>query len=77
MFREAFDITPDDVTDLDQSTQAIYVGGAGDLTVHLVRDDGVPVAVTFKNIIAGTVLPIFVKRVLTSTTATDLIGLRS
>jgi len=78
MYREAFDITPNDTTDLDKIAQGIYVGVGGDLTVHIARDDGVtPVVVTFKNVPAGFVLPIFVKRVLTTTTATDLIGLRS
>lgn len=65
-------ITPSDT--VDQFFAAIYVGGAGDVSV--VMEAG-GTAVTFKAPPVGTILPIRVKRVnATLTTATLLIGLQ-
>lgn len=67
-----FSITPDDNTDLAQSTRGIYVGGDGNLEVHSVSGN----AVIFIGVVAGSVLPIRCRRVLAaSTTATNIIGL--
>ena len=70
--RRAFEITPDDVVQLDNVTRYVYVGSTGDLTVILASDSA---SVTFKAVHAGTLLPIRVKFVLTSSTASDLVGL--
>jgi hypothetical protein len=69
----AYAITPADDADLPRSTRSIYVGGAGDVNVVLANDD---TNVIFVNVAAGSVLPIRVKKVLsTDTTATDLVAL--
>lgn len=69
----AFAITPDDDTDLTIVPRALYVGGAGDIVVNMFRDG---TAITFVGVTAGTVLPIRVLRVKsTSTTATSILGL--
>lgn len=66
-------ITPHNSTDLDEPTRAVYVGGAGNIAA--VMPDGGS-AVVFTAVPAGTVLPIQVRRInSTSTTATDLIAL--
>jgi len=71
-------ITPNDNIDLNLSsvemyTQAIYIGGAGDLRVMLLDNT---VAVTFVGVKAGGVYPFKIKRVYsTGTTATNLVGL--
>lgn len=65
-------ITPDNSTDLTDTTRAIYVGTAGDLTVDM-EDDGTNV--TFQNVPVG-ILPIRVTRVYaTGTGASDLVAL--
>lgn len=70
--RDFYSITPQDDTDLSSIPRAIYVGGAGDLTVTSL--DGT--TVTFVAVPAGTVLPIMPSRVEnTNTTATNLVGL--
>jgi hypothetical protein len=68
-----FAIEPSDVTGLPQATKAIYVGGAGDVTVRTVRADA---DVTFRNVPAGSILDIRVNAVRASgTSATDLVAL--
>ena len=69
-------ITPSDSADLplywNEWPRGLYVGGDGN--VSAVRVDGV--AVTFAGAKAGTVIPISVKRInSTSTTATNLVAL--
>lgn len=65
-------IVPDDAAGLGQATRAIYVGGAGALTVRLLGGD----VVTFAALPAGTLLPVRVTEVrATGTTATALVGL--
>ncbi|WP_338719499.1 hypothetical protein [Devosia sp. XK-2] len=66
-----FAITPSDAADLSEVTRAIYVGGAGNLAVRLLSGADV----TFAAVSAGTVLPIRALRVLTASTATNLVGL--
>lgn len=66
----AFAITPSDVTDI--SATSLYIGGAGNLAVLTAGAD----TVTFNGVLAGTILPVEVTRVLsTGTTATNIIGL--
>jgi len=68
----AFAITGNDSTDLTIFPRAIYVGGAGNVKVITLGGD----TVTFSGMLAGTVLPVRVKRVFsTDTTATNLLGL--
>jgi len=72
-YRHGFAITPNDSADLGTPTQAIWVGGTGDLTVLLENDT---VAVQFVNIPDGTLLQIRAVRVYdTGTDATNLVGL--
>lgn len=69
----AFSITPNDSTELDVATRAIYVGSTGDLTVELLKDS---TAVTFVNVLSGSILPLRAKKVLsTGTTASNIVGL--
>jgi hypothetical protein len=69
----AYAITPDDVDDLPRATRSVYVGGAGNISVVMASDD---TTVAFINVAAGSVLPIRVKKVLsTDTTANNLVAL--
>lgn len=64
-------VTPSDSTDLAYVSRALWVGGAGNVAVVMASG----AAVTFSNIAAGTLLPIRVSRVKsTSTTATLLVS---
>lgn len=68
---DAFEITPGP-TDFEKSCRAIYVGGAGDISLLTIRGS----TVTFANVPAGLILPVQATRVLsTGTTATSLVGL--
>lgn len=65
-------VTPSDSTDITRNSRGIYVGGAGNLAVTMVGGGNV----TFVGVAAGTILPIRVSRVLsTSTTATSIVAL--
>ncbi|TBG78610.1 hypothetical protein ELG76_04140 [Rhizobium leguminosarum] len=65
-------ITPHDSTDLTYVTRGVYVGGAGNIVAVDERNN----PVTFTGVTAGTVLPIRVRRInSTSTTATSLVAL--
>lgn len=67
-----FAITPHDSTDFTFVTRGIYVGVGGDIVI-VMKSGG---ALTFKNAVAGSVIPVRATRVnSTSTTATNLIGL--
>lgn len=67
-------VTPDNSTLIATGvTRALYVGETGDITA-LMADGGT--AVLFKNVSAGTVLPIRVQRVnSTGTTAASIVAL--
>jgi hypothetical protein len=52
----------------------IYIGGAGNLIVIMAQDT-TNTLVTFNSVVAGTFLPIQVKRVNSTSTATNIMGL--
>ncbi len=66
-------VSPHDTNDLPSQTRGLYIGGAGNVVVILADDTA---SVTFTGVLAGSVLPIRVKRVLsTNTTATAIVAL--
>ena len=70
--REAFSVTPSDVTNLDRRTKGVWVGGAGDMSVVMHNGQ----TVTFPGILGGSLLPIAVTRInATGTTATGIVAL--
>lgn len=70
--KDAFDITPSDSADLSTYARSLYIGGAGDVNLDTVQGT----TIVFHAVPAGTILPVGVRRVRsTSTTATDIIGL--
>lgn len=64
-------ITKSDTVDLSHVTRAIYVGGAGNIAAVDVYGK----VVTFNGCVAGSILPIRVRRVNDATTATNLVAL--
>ena len=65
-------VTPHDSNDLTETTRALWVGGAGNISVIMEGGE----TVTFVGVAAGTLLPVRVTRVRsTSTTATDILAL--
>lgn len=71
---QAVAVTPHDVTVVPGPTRALWVGGAGNLTV-VMKDDNASVLI--ENVPQGTLLPISVKLVMaTGTSATKIIALR-
>lgn len=65
-------VTPSDSTDLSYTSRALYVGGAGNIVVTMAGGGDV----TFTAVPAGSILPVRVTRVKsTSTTATAIINL--
>lgn len=72
---DAVSVTPNDSADLAIVSRALYVGGAGNVTV--VMEDGEPGdTVVFSDVKSSTVLPIAVRRVMaTGTTATAIVAL--
>lgn len=70
--RHGFAVTPADDTPLAETTRALYVGGAGDVTLTLVSG----ATLGFANVPAGTLLPVRATAIkATGTTATALVGL--
>jgi hypothetical protein len=63
-------VTPSDTTQIN--CRALYIGGTGNVLVHMPNSE---VSVTFSNVLAGTVLPVSVRRVLAATTATNIVAL--
>jgi hypothetical protein len=69
---DAEEVTPHNTNELGYVSRALYVGGAGDLTVLMLNDQ----VVTFSAVPAGSLLPIRVKRVnSTGTTATAIVSI--
>jgi hypothetical protein len=69
--RYGSNVTKSDVTALDPLPKAIYVGTAGDVVVRFSTGSDV----TFKNVPAGTVLPIRPLYIRTASTASDFVTL--
>lgn len=68
-----FPINPDNSTELETVTKAIYVGSGGDITLRSAEGD---TDVTFRNVPGGYILDVRVRAIRSSgTTATDLVGL--
>lgn len=68
----AVSITPSDSSDLSPWIRALYIGGAGNVSVITAGGQ----TVTFSGLPAGTILPLHIRRVnATGTTATSLVGL--
>lgn len=70
--RTALAVTPNNDTVLQDGIRALYVGGAGNVSVVMAGGQ----TVTFSGVAAGTLLPIRVTRVrATDTTATLILAL--
>ena len=71
---DAVAVTPNDSTDLpDGVSEGLYVGMAGDIALIL---EDMSTSIIFKDLAAGVVHPLKVKRVLdTGTDATDIIAI--
>lgn len=70
--RNAAAVTPNDSTDLTTTARALWVGGAGDVSVITAGGD----TVTLEGAAAGGIIPVCVSRVrATGTTATDIVAL--
>ena len=63
-------VTPSDSTELN--CRALYIGGTGSVVVQMPNRD---VSVTFSGVLAGTILPVSARRVMASTTATNIVAL--
>ena len=70
-------VTPSDGTDLVATSRALWIGGAGAISVVMAGSRGNPGAtILLSGIAAGTLLPIAVNRVrATGTTATLIVSL--
>lgn len=70
--RKLTSITPSDSTELEFVTRALYIGGAGNISVVAADDTSAVIL----SVAAGAILPIRAKKVnSTSTTATGIVGL--
>jgi hypothetical protein len=65
-------VTPNTTTDLPRSpARSLYVGGAGNLVVDTAEGQ----TVTFTGVPAGFILPVSVRRVRATSTATNIVAL--
>lgn len=70
-YRGAVAVTTSDATVIPV-TRALYIGGAGNVVVRTVKGE----QITLTAVLAGTIYPIAVDKVLaTSTTATNIVAL--
>jgi len=66
-------VTPSDTANLSTPSRALYIGTAGDVAVIPA---GQTTPVTFVGVLAGSIIPVRVSRVLaTGTTADDILSL--
>ena len=68
----AYAATKDDDNDLPFTSRAVYCGGGGSLVVYM-EGNSTDTAITFSNVPQGSWLPIRAKRILESSSATDII----
>ncbi|RDE05435.1 spike base protein, RCAP_Rcc01079 family [Sphingomonas aracearum] len=74
--RHVTTLVPSDSTDLTDTPKGIYVGTGGDVKLIAVDAPASAPGVTFKNVPAGSLLPVRARRVLaTGTTAADMLVL--
>lgn len=64
-------VTPSDSLELPQISRAIYVGTGGNLVIEMLWGG----TVTFANVPSGSLLPIRARKVLSTSTATAIVGL--
>ena len=68
----AFAVTPNDSSDLAETTRALYIGTSGSVAAVMASGS----TVTFGSVQSGTTLPVRVTRILaTGTTASAIVGL--
>lgn len=65
-------VTASNSTDLT-GARGLFVGGAGNVSVRMVGDP--ETTVVFTGVVAGSILPVRVTRVMAATTATDITAL--
>lgn len=71
--RKGYAITPSDSADLPIVPRAIFVGGAGNITLRLVDDSA---NIVLNGCLAGSIIPVRANKVMsTGTTATNLVAL--
>lgn len=69
---KGFSVTPSDSVNFTSDARALYIGGAGNVSVVTIEGD----VLVFGNVPAGTVLPVAARRVnSTNTSATSILGL--
>lgn len=68
-------IVPSDTDKYTNGTRAIYIGGDGDLVVDMFDSVNSPIAVTYAGLTAGTLIPLNVLRVKTTSTTTLMLAL--
>lgn len=70
--KQAFAITPHSTDDLPMAAKAFYVGTAGDVVIRAMDSDA---DVTLVNVAAGSILPIRIRAVRSTSTASNIVGL--
>jgi hypothetical protein len=70
----AFDVDISNITNPQSYCAGLYIGGDGNLIVVMAADD-TNTLVTFNNVKAGTFLPIQVKKVSSTSTASNIMAL--
>ncbi|UXR93892.1 spike base protein, RCAP_Rcc01079 family [Agrobacterium tumefaciens] len=73
----AWSVTPSDGNELVKKTRAVFIGGDGNLSCEMFDPATNKLAVVpFNGLVAGSILPIETKRILsTGTTATNIVAL--
>lgn len=66
-------ITPHDTNEIE-ATRGIYVGGSGNLVVLMAGEPNDAATVTLNNVAQGAFYPISVRRVLTTSSASNLLA---
>jgi len=73
----AFDITPHDTDELPEiPTEGIFIGDAGNVDCVMATEANADAVLTFTGLSAGSILAVAPRIIKTTTTASNLIGLR-